>query len=564
MTKQVFDAIVVGSGVTGGWAAKELTERGLNVLVLERGREIRHKLDYAGENMEPWEVPFAGLGRRELYASDYFIQSHSQFFDESTRHLYNNDRENPYVYDPKQPFLWIRANGVGGRSLIWGRQCYRFSPQDFEANRIDGHGVDWPIRYPDLEPWYSHVERFIGVSGQREGLTQLPDGEFLPPMKMFGLEKLIQARLAEKLPQLTMTIGRTAILTQDHGGRGACTYCGPCPRGCSTGSYFSSQSSTLPAAQATGRLTIHPDSVVERLVYDPRTRRITEVQVLDANTLERRSFGARLIFLCASTAATTQLLLHSRSEHCPDGVANSSGVVGRYLMDHVLQEPGVTGVFVDQLDRDYYAHRPNCMYIPRFRNLSPGGDGDTSFLRGYALQAYTFRADWRFGFNRPGFGRELKDALRKPSFWAWTVGGFGECLPRADNRIVLEDTQRDRYGMPQVRFDFRWSDNELRMHEDMVAHGVKIMQAAGAVYIVEPDRLPVPGLGVHEMGTARMGNDPRDSVLNGFNQAHDVPNLFITDGSCMTSSATANPSLTYMALTARAAAHAVSQLHAGL
>ena len=557
-----FDAIVVGSGISGGWAAKELTEQGLKVLVLERGRELRHSVDYITEHVPSWKFPHHGKAPRDLYDNDYPVQSRSYAFNETTRHFWNNDRLNPYAREDGKPFAWMRADVVGGRSLLWGRQTYRWSEQDFQANQQDGHGIPWPIGYGDLAPWYSHVEKFIGVSGEALGLPELPDSEFLPPMEMFSLEKTIQGRLRKKAPDVHMTIGRAAILTQDHNGRSACHYCGPCERGCSTGSYFSSHSSTLPAARATGNLTLKANAVVERLVYDPEQQRVREVQVIDSETGERQSFTARLFFLCASTVGSTQILLNSRSEEFPNGLANRSGALGHYMMDHV-HGPAAVGFFLDDMDRYWYGNRPNGTYIPRFRNLD-GQSGDADFLRGYGYQGAAMRMNWQTGLNSKGIGADYKERLRKPGPWIFVLAAFGECLPRRENRLYLHPDKVDRFGIPQVVFDCEWSDNERRLWEDALHQANRLMKAAGAVFITQEEGIQTPmGAAIHEMGTARMGDDPAQSVLNAHNQAHDVPNLFVTDGACMTSASCVNPSLTYMALTARAARYAVEELAAG-
>jgi len=560
-TKIEYDAIVVGSGITGGWAAKELCEKGLKVLVLERGADIKHGLDYQSEHTPPWEVPFANKSDRSANQNDYPVQSQSYAFDATTKAFFNKDSDNAYIAAPKQPFHWIRAHGVGGRSLIWGRQSYRWSRQDFEANARDGNGCDWPIRYDDIKDWYSHVEKHVGISGAKEGLEQLPDGEFLPPMEMYAIEKTIKARLQDKMPQLTLTMGRTAVLTQHHQGRAACHYCGPCPRGCSTGSYFSSQSSTLPAARATGNFELRPNSVVEKLEYDPISKRVSAVHIIDANSQEKIRFTSKLVFLCASTLATPQILLNSKSDSFPNGLANSSGVVGRYLMDHFKMQQ--VGVFVDDIDKYYKGFRPNGTYIPRFKNLP--GQETQNYSRGFGMQSDPLRPDWRFHYNQKGFGKKLKDTLRKPApYWVWVLGAYGECLPRYDNRVELDENKRDRFGLPMAKVSMSFGDNEKRMAKDIARSSQKIFRAAGAVYTKIDNDMSIPGSSVHEMGTARMGKDPNTSVLNRWNQAHDVPNLFITDGSCMASSSCVNPSLTYMALTARACDYAVKQLKSGL
>lgn len=555
-----FDAIVIGSGITGGWAAKELTERGLKVLMLDRGKMVVHGKDYTGEHMPPWEIPYGGKPLRELYQREYFVQSKSYAFDETTRHFWNNDLENPYVDDTGE-FNWMRADVVGGRSLIWGRQVYRWSDLDFSANKRDGHGIDWPIRYRDIAPWYSHVERFIGVTGQAEKLAQLPDGEFLPPMEMTAVEKVVKSRLEKHYNDRIMTIGRAAILTEPHNGRAGCHYCGICPRGCSVGAYFSTQSSTLPAARKTGNLTLLADSLVERIDYDPATKRAESVRVINTRTREKTVYTGKLIFLCASTVGSAQILLNSSSEAMPKGLANSSGVVGRYLMDHTIGS-GALGIVPGFEDKYVYGIRPNGTYIPRFRNL---GDGDnTDFTRGYAYQGGSIRVDWRHMASLvPGFGADFKHAIHPPGPWTVYLIGFGECLPYRDNRVELDKAKVDRFGIPQVRFHFSFGDNEEKMRRDIAAQAGEMLSNSGAVHVRSYVAPSVGGDAVHEMGTARMGGDPAESVLNRWNQAHDVANLFITDGSCMTSTSCVNPSLTYMALTARAVDYAVKQLKSG-
>lgn len=557
-----FDAIVVGSGITGGWAAKELTEKGLKVLVLERGKELQHGTGYLGEHAPDWKLPYQGKRPRELYEKEYPIQSKSYAFSEATRHFFTNDKQNPYVQDDK-PFDWMRADVVGGRSLLWGRQTYRWSEQDFQANAQDGHGIPWPIGYKDIAPWYSYVEKFIGVSGEAMGLDELPDSEFLPPMGMHKLEETIRGRLKRKAPDIKLTMGRAAILTEDHKGRAACHYCGPCHRGCSTGSYFSSQSSTLPAARATGNLVLRANSVVEKLVYDPASGKISEVRVIDSRTGERLVFRSRIVFLCASTVASTQLLLNSQSETFANGLGNQGGALGHYMMDHALGMAGM-GIFLDDMDSYWYGNRPNGMYIPRFRNLK-AQDNNNDFLRGYGYQVHALRMNWQSSFNKKGFGADLKDSLRKPGPWIWALAAFTECLPDKRNRMYLHPGKKDRFGIPQVAFDAAWRDNEHKLWNDAVQQGDRILKAAGSVFSIKQEKLEsVMGAGIHEMGTARMGNDPAESVLNAHNQVHGVPNLFVTDGSCMTSSSCVNPSLTYMALTARACDYAVKQLSQGV
>ena len=556
-----FDAIVVGSGISGGWAAKELTEKGLKVLVLERGRNVEHSKDYPTEHRGPWELPHRNLPQRDLYREQYAVQSTHFVFDETTRHFMNNDRDNPYQFDEQNPFHWIRTEVVGGRSLVWGRQVYRWSELDFRANARDGHGVDWPIGYDDLKDWYAYVEKFIGVSGQAEGLPQLPDGEFMKPMKMNVVEQQFKAKLEQQYDDRIATIGRVAILTQNHNGRGQCHYCGPCERGCSTGSYFSSQSATLPAARKTGKLTLRPDSVVETLVYDHQQQRVTGVDVVDAVSGEKTRTTGSLVFLCASTIASTQILLNSKSDAMPQGLANGSGALGHYLMDHTMGMAAVASF--DGFGEDYYyGNRPNVVYLPRFRNLN-GKDSDANFIRGYGFQLLGRRSNWRGMYQKvPGFGAQYKQILRQPAPWSMMMFGYGECLPAYENMVTLS-SQLDRFGIPQAQVTFSWGENELAMREDITTEARTMLEVAGASQVRTSTDIKVPGAAVHEMGTARMGKDPASSVLNGFNQAHQVPNLFVTDGACMSSSSCVNPSLTYMALTARAVDYAVKELQAG-
>ena len=555
-----YDAIVVGSGISGGWAAKELTEAGLRTLVLEAGGPIDPARDYV-EHLQPHQVRFRGYGDRERLAKEQPIQRECYACDEYSGKFFVNDRENPYTTPDDAPFRWFRGRQVGGRSLTWGRQVYRWSDLDFEANLKDGHGNDWPIRYADLAPWYSHVERFIGVSGAREGLDQLPDGEFLPPMNMSVTEAHTREKVLKAFGgQRVWTIGRAAILTQPHNGRAACHYCGPCERGCITHSYFSSLGSTLPAARQTGRLTIRPDSVVERVLYEPSNRRAAEpprmratgVRVIDGNTFEVLEFRARLVFLCASALESTRLLLNSTSREYPGGLGSASGELGHNLMDHPFGA-GAGGVLPGFEDRTSFGNRPNGIYVPRFRNVK---DRQPDFVRGYGFQG----GGWRGGFDRssPGFGADFKRKLVEAKGpWRLGLGGWGECLPRHDNFVALDPEVKDKWGIPALRVQCTWGPNELAILKDIQVTAAEMLEAAGATDITTHDDQLPPGLCIHEMGTARMGRDPRSSVLNGWNQVWDAPNVFVTDGACMASSANQNPSITYMALTARAAHHAV-------
>jgi len=554
-----YDAIVVGSGITGGWAAKELCEKGLRTLVLERGRHVEHGKDYVTEWWQPWQFAHRGRGEQELYERDYPIQSKNYAFGEATRHFFVSDREHPYVTPDDKPFRWIRGYQLGGRSLIWGRACWRWSDLDFEANRRDGHGVDWPIRYRDLAPWYGYVERFIGVSGERLGLPHLPDGEFLPAWEMNCAERVVRQGIERAFPGRRMTMTRVANLTRAHLGRGPCQARNQCARGCSFGGYFSSLSATLPAARKTGRLTVVTDAIVHSVIYDERKDRAVGVRVIDAHTKTAREYFGRVIFLCASTLATAQILLNSKTARFATGLANSSGEVGHNLMDHI-SKAGARGTVPGLEDKYVYGRRPTGTYIPRFRNLGPTGSGRLGFVRGYGIQAGASRQGWDRGADEPGLGVELKQRLREPGPWQISLQGYGECLPRHENYVDLDPARADQWGIPLLSVHCGWSENERAIREDVKTQAAEMLEAAGCRGVETWDDDGPPGFSVHEMGTARMGADPKTSVLNAYNQAHDVPNLFVTDGACMASSSCVNPSLTYMAITARAADHAVNEL----
>ena len=549
-----YDAIVIGSGITGGWAAKELTEHGLRTLVLEAGGPVDPGKDFV-EHVQPWQLHFRGKGDRRTMEKDQFIQKNCYACDEWSGKFFVNDNDNPYTFDADKPFHWIRGRQVGGRSIMWGRQVYRWSDLDFGANAKDGHGVDWPIRYADIAPWYSYVERFIGVSGERLGLSQLPDGEFLKPMELNCAEEMVRKGIAGSFGgERVLTIGRCAILSENHRDRPACHYCGTCERGCITRSYFNSIGVTLPAARATGRMTLRPHSVVHSLAFDNATRRVSGVNVVDANTRQALTFTARIVFLCASTLESTRILLNSKSSEFPTGLANSSGELGRNLMDHVMGA-GASGTLAGMEDREAYGNRPNGTYTPRFRNVK---SQHPDFLRGYAFQGGGWRGG--FGADAPGFGKEFKARLRERGPWGFQFYGFGECLPRPTNYVELDPARVDAWGIPALHINCVWSDNEDKLLKDMSLTAAEMLEASGATGI-RPfvDHNP-PGLTIHEMGTARMGRDPKTSVLNAHNQAWDALNLFCTDGACMASSANQNPSITYMALTARAVDHAVDQM----
>jgi len=559
MASKNYDAIVVGSGITGGWAAKELSEKGLETLVLEAGRPIDPAKDYV-EHVPVWKQRYRGMGDRRTTSKEQPIQTTSSGVDEWNSKFFVNDNENPYTTPNGKSFLWIRGRQVGGRSIMWGRQSYRWSDLDFEANQRDGIAVDWPIRYQDISPWYDYVEDFIGVSGKAEGLPQLPDGKFLPPMEFTCAEEIVRDAVAKHFgTERRMTIGRTAILTQAHRGRAACHYCGPCARGCITKSYFSSLNSTLPAALATRNVTVRPHSVVHSLIFDPARRKVTGVRVIDGQTHETMEFKAKVVFLCASAFESTRILLHSTSSEFPNGLGNSSGELGRNVMDHVMGG-GASAEIPGNEDKMPQGRRPNGIYVPRFRNVK---EKRAEFLRGYGFQGGASRDDWGRGLELAGFGTDFKNALRKPGPWRFDFYGFGECLPNHENVIELDPEKKDAWGIPALRITCAWRENERALLQDMSVAASEMLAAAGAKNITPFVENNAPGLTIHEMGTARMGRDPKTSVLNAHNQVHDVKNLFVTDGACMTSSSCVNPSLTYMALTARACDFAVGQMKKG-
>ena len=555
-----FDAIVVGSGITGGWAAKELTEAGLKVLLIERGRKIEHQLDYDTEMKAPWEMPFRGEGDADLYEREYAVQRLNRHFTEFTQGHFVNDAQNPYQTGPDTQFTWFRSYQLGGRSLTWGRQSYRWSDYDFGANKRDGHGTDWPIRYADLAPWYDKIEDFIGVSGAAEGLPQLPDGKFLPPFALNVVEQAARERIMAAWPERRLTIGRTANLTREKDGRGPCQSRSICARGCSYGAYFSTQSSTLPAAQATGNLTLITDAAVEKIDYDPKTRRVTGVRWIDSKTRTRRQATARLVFLNAGAFNSVHLLLNSATEAMPGGLANSSGVLGTHIMDHAntLSAAAIMPGFEQWTS---FGNRPTGVVIPRYRNMETM-DG-TGHTRGFSFQGGALQSTWTAGKREGGIGADYKAKLRKPGPWRMVLVAFADCVPRASNRLTLDRTKVDANGIPQLRIDFAFGAEENAALAQAKADATEMLTKAGGHVMFGFDRPGAGGTAIHEMGGARMGSDPATSVINKWSQAHDIANLFVTDGAQMSSSACQNPSLTYMALTARAAAHAVSLLKSG-
>jgi choline dehydrogenase-like flavoprotein len=559
MAQTKFDAIVIGSGMTGGWAAKELTEKGVRTLVLEAGRPIVPEKDYV-EHVSPWEMSFRGMRDRKKILREQPIQSLCYACEETNAQFFVKDTEHPYTMEPGKPFRWIRGRQVGGRSIVWGRQCYRWSDLDFTANLRDGIAVDWPIRYDDLAPWYDYVEDFIGISGERLGLAQLPDGKFLPPMQMNCAELAVKQAMARHFgAERVLTIGRVAVLTQTHRGRAACHYCGPCHRGCITLSYFSSVNATLPAAEKTGLLTLRPFSTVHSLIFDSNTRRIAGVRVIDSQTRATLEFHAPLLFLCASTLESARILLNSATTEFPSGLANSSGELGHNLMDHI-KGGGAKGIIPGHENRRSFGNRPNIAYMPRFRNVN---ERHRAFLRGYGFQGEADQDGWPRGAISPAFGADFKNAISRPGPWQFTFSGYGECLPNHNNFVEIDKNTVDAWGIPSLKIHCAFGENEFSIRKDMSIAAAEMLSAAGAISIQPFADDDPPGFSVHEMGTARLGRDPKTSVLNGWNQSHDIKNLFITDGSCMASSGWVNPSLTYMALTARACDYAVSLLKRG-
>ena len=553
--QNTYDAIVVGSGVSGGWAAKELCEKNMKVLLLDRGWNLEHgKYDTAFK--APWETKYRGRITDKQRQSHPFL-SRDYPYNEHNEKYWFNDEDAPYTETKR--FDWYRPNIVGGKSIMWGRQSYRLSEMDFEANAKDGIAIDWPIRYKDLAPWYDYVEQFAGISGQNEGLAQLPDGKFLPPMEMNCLEKHVAGKIKENFKDRIMTIGRVANLTQNHMGRGQCQYRNLCSRGCPYGAYFSTQSSTLPAAMKTGNLTLRPLSIVESVIYDSKTQKATGVRVIDAESKEVIEFFAKIIFLNGSTMGTTLVMLNSTSDRFPNGLGNDSDQLGRNLMDHHFR-CGASGKFDGFKDQYYLGRRANGIYIPRYRNI---GKNDRDYIRGFGYQGGASRTSWQRGIAEMGVGKDFKESLIEPGDWSMGITGFGECLPYQENRVTLNKEKKDKWGIPTLTIDCEFKENETKMRKDMMNDAAEMLESAGLIDVKTYDNGSYPGMAIHEMGTARMGKDQKTSVLNGFNQVWGAMNVFVTDGACMTSAGCQNPSLTYMALTARACDHAVKELKKG-
>ena len=558
MPPMTYDAIVVGSGISGGWAAKELTEKGLRTIVLEAGRPIDPAVDYV-EHVRPHELRYRGMGDRARIDRYQPIQKQCGACNEYSGKFFVNDLDNPYSFPEDKPFSWIRGRQVGGRSIMWGRCVFRWSDQDYEANLKEGVGVDWPIRYRDMAPWWSHVERFVGVQGRKEGLAQLPDGEFLEPWPMNIAEQKAREALLQKFNgERLITNMRLAVLSQDHGGRAKCHLCGHCERGCSTFSYFSSLNATLPAARKTGLLTLRPFSVVHSVIYDHTTRRARGVRFVDANTHRMQEVYAKVVFLNASALESARILLNSATPEFPTGLGNSSGELGHNVMDHIMGG-GATATLPWARDRRELGNRPDAIYVPRFRNVKTR---HPDFVRGYGFEGRAEREGWRRGMDMDGFGAKFKKSLIGDlGPWEMTLYGFGEMLPRHENRIEIDPHLVDAWGIPALRVTVAYGENEKKLFEDMVVTAQEMFEAMGATNIRPIRDDNPPGLVIHEMGTARMGRDPKTSVLNAHNQLWDVRNVFMTDGACMASTANQNPSITYMALTARAVDYAVKALN---
>ncbi len=557
VAQNTYDAIVIGSGISGGWAAKELTENGLKTIMLERGRNFEHIKDYESAKKDPWEFPHRGR-ETQVQKKVRPVISRNWGASEPIMDYWTNEEDCPYT--EIKPFNWWRAYQLGGRSILWGRQSYRWSDFDFEANAKDGWAIDWPIRYKDIAPWYDHVEKHIGVSGSLEGLAQLPDGHFLPPMDMTCVEKDVAARIKDHYKgQRHMIIGRSANLTAPIPGRTQCQFRNRCWEGCPFGGYFSTQSSTLPAAVATGNITVRPFSIVTKILYDKDTKKAKGVEVIDAETNKTYEFYAKIIFVNASTLNSAWVLMNSATDIWPDGLGSSSGELGHNIMDHHYNL-GASGTMDGYDDKYYFGRRANGIYVPRFANLF--GD-KRDYLRGFGYQGAGSREGWSKSVAELNVGASFKEALTEPGEWSMGIGGFGELLPYHENKITLDKSRKDKWGLPVLAMDAEIKDNEKKMRKDIVMEAIAMLEAAGVKNVSGHDSGHHVGDGIHEMGTARMGRDPKTSVLNEHNQVWDAKNVFVTDGACMASSACQNPSLTYMALTARAVNYAVGERKKG-
>lgn len=557
MADNVYDAIVIGSGISGGWAAKELTEKGLKTIMLERGRDIKHVQDYISANKNPWDFPHRGSRTQEMI-KDYPVLKRDYPLNETNLDFWANEKDCPYVETKR--FDWFRGYHVGGRSLTWGRQSYRHSDIDFEANAKEGIGVDWPVRYKDLASWYSYAEKFAGINGSNEKFPGYPDGDLMPAMPLNCVEKDVADRIREHYNGLRiMTNARVANITKPLEGRTACQYRNKCWLGCPFGAYFSTQSSTLPAAMKTGNLTLRPFSIVTRIIYDKDTQKAKGVEILDAETSKTYEYFAKVVFVCASALNSTWVLMNSATDIWPGGLGSSSGELGHNLMDHHFR-CGASGRVEGYEDKYYFGRKPGGIYIPRFRNI---GSDKREYLRGFGYQGGASRENWQRQIAELSVGAELKDALCEPGSWTMGLGAFGEILPYHDNKVTLDKNVKDKWGLPVLNIDAEIKENEKKMRIDMMNDGAEMLEAAGLKDVHTYDSEYGFGQGIHEMGTARMGRDPKTSVLNGNNQVWDCKNVFVTDGACMTSAACVNPSLTYMALTARAADFAVNELKKG-
>ncbi|HVW94990.1 MAG TPA: GMC family oxidoreductase [Mucilaginibacter sp.] len=560
-SNHTYDAIVIGSGISGGWAAKELCEGGLKTLVLERGKNVVHLKDYPTATMNPWDFKHRGELPLKITKENPVV-CRCYAFDESTEHFFVKDTDHPYIQ--QKPFDWIRGYQVGGKSLLWARQTQRWSKFDFEGPARDGFAVDWPIRYDDLAPWYSYVERFAGISGNYDGLDTLPDGEFLPAWEMNTVEKVIQKRIMDSYPDRNVIIGRCAHLTQPkevhlQQGRGQCQARNLCQRGCPFGGYFSSNSSTLPTASKTGNLTILPDSVVHSIIYDETKARATGVRVINAHTQQSAEYFAKIIFVNAACLNTNLVLLNSTSNRFPNGLGNDNGLLGKYVAFQNYRG-SLTAHMGGYQDSYYYGRRPTAVMMPNFRNVYKQ---ETDFLRGYMTFYTAARAGWGHYTLGSQVGKVYKDAISEPGDWGVYMMMQGETIPKETNHVYLSKDKKDEWGMPLLTISVDYDENDEKSMNDFLQQGAEMLEKAGCKYITPNDSKQAPGLDIHEVGGVRMGHDPKTSLLNKWNQLHACPNVFVTDGACMTSTGVQNPSLTFMALTARAAHQAISELKKG-